>query len=34
MEVAGFFAEVRPERTSYPEEIETRRASPLARCLT
>jgi len=33
MEVAGFFAEVRPERTSYPEEIETRRASPLARCL-
>ena len=31
MEVAGFFAELRLERTSYPEEIETRRASPLAR---
>ncbi len=28
MEVAGFFAELRLERTSYPEEIETRRASP------
>jgi hypothetical protein len=34
MEVAGFFAGVRLERTSYPEEIETRRASPLARRLT
>ncbi len=28
MEVAGFFAGVRLERTSYPEEIEARRASP------
>lgn len=28
MEVAGFFAGVRLERTSYPEETETRRASP------
>ena len=34
MEVAGFFAGVRLERTSYPEEIEARRASPLARSLT
>jgi hypothetical protein len=34
MEVAGFFAGVRLERTSYPEEIETRCASPLARRLT
>src|SRR5258708_23182027 len=34
MEVAGVFAGVRLERTSYPEETETRRASPLARRLT
>ena len=28
MEVAGFFAEVGLERTSYPEETDTHRASP------